>query len=258
MGADEAWKEDPANAHLLKAANNAIEREVTRAPKHCLEQVELLHSLETALQGANPGASKEIIEIMEEWNEPKRILPRVCHRIYYNALLHLQLYDKFFIVSSKMERFVRQYPFGETIRNMMNNIAWPRFQSFLSSCLEKDPRHPWETSRKLAAALTVVNICYNSEEVDIAPYLRVEIPKVITSAIEELKLAFTEMVRHPNYEAKGVSGQHDVVREAEQALRQINHIRDHRKSESPYLEDHTNRLVEFLHSVRRQYNQVQE
>ena len=65
-----------------------------------LSQLELLRDLHRTLAG--PDSAKGILEIMEIRKDHRKILSSTVHMIYVNALLHQRVYDKLFIVVSRL------------------------------------------------------------------------------------------------------------------------------------------------------------
>lgn len=71
---------------------------------------------------------------------------------------------------------------------------------FLDRYLVRDVRQPWQTSRLIAASLTIINMLYNCET--LPDKLEMILPKYLKSLTVELKKALQEMCTNSEYQSQ--------------------------------------------------------
>lgn len=61
----------------------------------------------------------------------------VLHRFYFNALLQLKHYDKFFILATQLAQQLEGYPFSNVLLKLMEDVALPKISNFFCvDCIE--------------------------------------------------------------------------------------------------------------------------
>jgi len=111
----------------------------------------------------------------------------------------------------------------------------------------RDARYPWETSRFVAASLTIINILYNCEWLPIT--LRSNLPKYLDRLTSQLRLALKEIGKNPHYKAS-VSPQADMRASATRVLEQVAQIRANKRSETPFFDDKVTAFAHMLNVIR--------
>lgn len=117
---------------------------------------------------------------------------------------------------------------------------------FLEQSLQRDSSQPWQTSNLVAASLTIINILFNCEYMP--KPLQQLVPAFMPSLTSGLKVALTEMLKNADYTPVSTppSARADVRERADFVLQQIARIKEHKRAEVPYFEDHVTAFVKTL------------
>lgn len=194
-----------------------------------------------------------VISVVEKYRDEQhesslqRILSASVHRLYLNALLMRNKFDKALIYATKLSEALRGFPFAGVIDDMMRDVAFPRIKRYFDLALLTDRRRPWECQRLVQASLMLLRILHTCEM----------LPENLLSAAElymqrftsRLKKALEAIFRHPRYDGSQTldvvvdiqnrsADKVDAKRDAEELVIFIKNtlvkIRDHGRGHQPH------------------------
>eukprot|EP00474_Spongospora_subterranea_P004695 CRZ05153.1 hypothetical protein [Spongospora subterranea] len=215
---------------LFKKANVALDRDL-RNPKIVIPQLELMFKVHTAL--AKPYAAATIIEVMED-QQASKIIPSSIHRLYFNALLQQEHYDKLYILGAQLCQQLEGYCFAQVILEFLEDAAFPKLsQFFTKGCMEDISSN--EPSGIIAGSLTIVNMIQNC--VILPEYLQESLPRYLTKLSMELENRLQSV---PDHEA---------IAHATRVVDHLSQIRDSNRLSAVFAK---NEIAQFFTMVKRQ------
>mmetsp|Transcript_23546 Transcript_23546/g.41664 ORF Transcript_23546/g.41664 Transcript_23546/m.41664 type:complete len:356 (-) Transcript_23546:129-1196(-) len=276
---------DAPSSQDVKAMERKLDRQF-RNPILVVPQLKLVNEVHMALSRAFSKSSEPessegsgsstlyqpaevVVSVVEKYGEDKdaawqqRILPSMVHRLYINALIQRNKFDKAFVYATKLSLAIKGWRFAQVLDNMLKDVAYPKLRNFFDLALIQDSRRPWECQRLVQASLMLLRILHSCEHLPVN--LMGSAASYMERFTQHLKKSLVAIYTHPKYDgtqtlegvmeinrsraANKIDSKRDAMDLVEYLKQQVILIREHGRGHQPLFPDKVNAFREILDRI---------
>jgi len=183
--------------------------------------------------------------------ELKKVIPAIVHKLYFNALLLENCFDKVFIRGTYLIKALGNYEFSHILQKLLDKVAVPALTRHLDDTLQ-NVNKPLAVLKLARATLELINLVYNCE------YMPDSLIELVTIYLENLIKAqrgsLTNLLTDSKFQTK--ESKEEWKQHIEKALKTSEELRKGAMDSGRFSDAQQNPKYQKLHSQINDWNKV--